>query len=182
MLASEVHSSWIRIQSWEQTILIRGSLYTIRTLYALSNSISLSARELEKNRFQVEKGEGLSPVTSCEGLSVPVYFYLEIVWISTIFTAYILFCYAVHLGNGIKSGIIAILLFFYNHNECTRVQWSPPLRESFAYPVLLGQMYLLTVILRKGTVRDSQNVPRDLLQVRWVVQSNNIPRNLEPWS
>ncbi|CAD1480605.1 unnamed protein product, partial [Heterotrigona itama] len=135
------------------------------TLYALRNSMhSLPMGELEKNHFQIERGEGLPPVTSCEGLGVPVYFYLEIVWVFTIFTVAILFYYAVFLGNSLNSGIIAVLLFFYNHNECTRVQWTPPLRESFAYPVLLSQMYMLTVIIRESTIRDPQKVPKDLLQ------------------
>ncbi|XP_033336493.2 C-mannosyltransferase dpy-19 [Megalopta genalis] len=118
--------------------------------------------------WQVERGEGVPPVTSCEGLGVPVYFYLEMVWISTMFTAATLFHYSVYLGNSVSSGVVTILLFFYNHNECTRVQWTPPLRESFAYPVILYQMYMLTVILREGSRQDWRKLPTDLiLKMGW---------------
>lgn len=108
----------------------------------------------------------MPPVITCEGLGVPIYFYLEIVWFSTILTVVILFDYSVYLGNSISCGIIAVLLFFYNHKECTRVQWTPPLRESFAYPVILSQMYMLTMILREGTQQNVGKVSKELFLVR----------------
>lgn len=32
--------------------------------------------------------------------------------------------------------------------KATRVQWTPPLRESFAFPFLVLQLFMLSVILR----------------------------------
>lgn len=40
------------------------------------------------------------------------------------------------------------LFGFVCFHQSTRVMWTPPLRESFAYPFLVLQMFLLTYILR----------------------------------
>ncbi|XP_058809529.1 probable C-mannosyltransferase DPY19L1 isoform X2 [Phymastichus coffea] len=104
--------------------------------------------------WQIERGDDLSTITSCEGFGVPVYFYLEGVWFFSFFTGFVMFMYAYKLSDSIGGGIISVSLFFFNHTECTRVQWTPPLRESFAYPTLLYQMYLLTFILKKEKKRD----------------------------
>ncbi|XP_031832588.1 C-mannosyltransferase dpy-19 [Nomia melanderi] len=109
--------------------------------------------------WTIERGENVPPVISCAGLAVPVYFYLGYVWFSAMCTAAILFYYSVYLSNSLFGGIITTLLFFYNHNECTRVQWTPPLRESFAYPMILYQMYLLTVLLREGNRQTWKKIP-----------------------
>lgn len=54
-----------------------------------------------------------------------------------------------------SSFIITQRLVLFSHNfsllvhlKATRVQWTPPLRESFAFPFLILQLLVLSVILR----------------------------------
>ncbi|XP_057320635.1 C-mannosyltransferase dpy-19 [Microplitis mediator] len=99
--------------------------------------------------WQVERGDGLSTVKSCQGLAVPSYFYTEFVWYFAGMTGALIFLYATYLSDSIFGGLVAFLSFLFNHTECTRVQWTPPLRESFAYPILLWQMYTISVVIDK---------------------------------
>jgi hypothetical protein len=44
-------------------------------------------------------------------------------------------------------GWISTVAFIVNHGHATRVMWTPPLRESFGYPLFCIQTLMLTWIL-----------------------------------
>lgn len=98
--------------------------------------------------WSINRGEGLTPVDSCEGMGDPAYFYVTWVFLLNGAMMSLFFIYGAYLSGSRLGGIVTTLCFFFNHGESTRVMWTPPLRESFAYPFLVLQMLLLTYILR----------------------------------
>ncbi|XP_026228535.1 dpy-19-like 1, like [Anabas testudineus] len=98
--------------------------------------------------WSINRGEGLSPVDSCEGMGDPAYFYITCVFLLNGVMMSLFFIYGCYLSGSRLGGIVTTMCFFFNHGESTRVMWTPPLRESFAYPFLVLQMLLLTYILR----------------------------------
>ncbi|XP_029927570.1 dpy-19-like 1, like [Myripristis murdjan] len=98
--------------------------------------------------WSINRGEGLAPVDSCEGLGDPAYFYVTFVFLLNGLMMSLFFAYGTYLSGSRLGGLVTTLCFFFNHGESTRVMWTPPLRESFAYPFLVLQMLLLTYILR----------------------------------
>ncbi|KAL6109587.1 dpy19l1 [Pungitius sinensis] len=98
--------------------------------------------------WSINRGEGLTPVDSCEGMGDPAYFYVSFVFLLNGAMMSLFFIYGVYLSGSRLGGVVTAVCFFFNHGESTRVMWTPPLRESFAYPFLVLQMLLLTHILR----------------------------------
>ncbi|XP_070823115.1 dpy-19-like 1, like [Chaetodon trifascialis] len=98
--------------------------------------------------WSINRGEGLTPVDSCEGMGDPAYFYVTFVFLLNGAMMSLFFIYGAYLSGSRLGGVVTATCFFFNHGESTRVMWTPPLRESFAYPFLVLQMLLLTYILR----------------------------------
>ncbi|XP_073406064.1 protein C-mannosyl-transferase DPY19L1 [Dendrobates tinctorius] len=98
--------------------------------------------------WTVNRGNDLSPVESCEGLGDPAYFYVTLIFALNGAMMSLFYIYGTYLSGSRLGGFLTVLCFFYNHGESTRVMWTPPLRESFSYPFLVLQMFLLTYILR----------------------------------
>ncbi|XP_066483432.1 protein C-mannosyl-transferase DPY19L1-like isoform X2 [Tiliqua scincoides] len=102
--------------------------------------------------WTVNRGEGLSPVESCEGWGDPASFYVAMIFLLNGLMVSVFLLYGVYLSGSRLGGLLTVACFFFNHGESTRVMWTPPLRESFSYPFLVIQMLLLTYILRTQNV------------------------------
>ncbi|PIO69285.1 hypothetical protein TELCIR_08896 [Teladorsagia circumcincta] len=89
------------------------------------------------------RGDDLSPVESCEGIGNPHYFYTDSVFALAGTTAGWLFILGALVSDTVLGGAIAVSAFAFNHGEATRVQWTPPLRESFAFPMIIAQIATL---------------------------------------
>ncbi|XP_058039335.1 probable C-mannosyltransferase DPY19L1 isoform X1 [Ahaetulla prasina] len=102
--------------------------------------------------WTVNRGEGLSPVESCEGLGDPASFYVAMIFLLNGLMVSVFFLYGTYLSGNRFGGLLTVACYFFNHGESTRVMWTPPLRESFSYPFLVVQMLLLTYILRTQNI------------------------------
>ncbi|VDK85202.1 unnamed protein product [Litomosoides sigmodontis] len=98
--------------------------------------------------WQVNRGDELPPVVSCEGIGNEHYFYVTMVFALASTVAATIFLFGILLSDTVFGGIVAVCCFFFNHGQATRVQWTPPLRESFGYPVFLAQVLVITYVLR----------------------------------
>ncbi|ELW70437.1 Protein dpy-19 like protein 2 [Tupaia chinensis] len=85
---------------------------------------------------------------SPQGPGEPACFYVGVIFILNGLMMGLFFMYGAYLSGTQLGGLITVLCYFFNHGEATRVMWTPPLRESFSYPFLVLQMYILTLILR----------------------------------
>lgn len=99
--------------------------------------------------WETNRGEGLQPILSCEGMGNQFYFYINLTFALSGAGVAVLFVYGVLLSDSLMGGLLVMSGFFFNHGEATRVQWTPPLRESFGYPIWAAQMLLVSFILKR---------------------------------
>ncbi|BFZ02138.1 hypothetical protein BsWGS_05177 [Bradybaena similaris] len=144
---------WDNITEYPSTIntLKRFNLYPevfLGYAYRLYQGVSDLVGHRTKTCWTVNRGQGLSPVQSCEGLGEPAYFYIEAVFLLNGLMMGLFFLFGTYLSGSLFGGLITVTCFLFNHGECTRVMWTPPLRESFGYPFFVLQMFILTYIIR----------------------------------
>ena len=117
-------------------------------LFRMYDYVSGAMNWRTKSCWKINRGDHLAPVFSCDGLGDPHNFYISCVWLVSAFSAVFIFLLGAEIGDSVWGGIISALFFFYNHGECTRVQWTPSLRESFGYPVCIAQHFFVSLFLR----------------------------------
>nr|VZI11601.1 unnamed protein product [Spirometra erinaceieuropaei] len=117
---------------------------------------------VQANASLVEIGTGSSGyVLSCDGLREPPTFYVNVVYFLAGLTTLGLSLSGWLVANcglpnpnlsqamvSIWGAILPVFAFFFNHKEATRVQWTPPLRESFSYPFFVVQQTVLLWLLK----------------------------------
>ncbi|XP_077978048.1 protein C-mannosyl-transferase DPY19L1-like [Glandiceps talaboti] len=129
-----------RFNLWPEVVLAAG--------FRVFDSVTKSLKIQTKICYTVNRGNDLPPVPNCEGVGDQAYFYINGVFLENGLTMSVIFLFGVYLSKSIIGGLLAVTCFFFNHGEATRVQWTPPLRESFSYPFLVLQMFIVTYTLR----------------------------------
>ncbi|XP_076460518.1 protein C-mannosyl-transferase DPY19L1-like [Babylonia areolata] len=120
--------------------------------FRVFDQVSEAMKWQTKVCYTVSRGQGYEPVQSCEGLGEPAYFYVESVFLLNGLMMGVFFLFGTFLSGCPFGGVVTVAAFFFNHGECTRVQWTPPLRESFAYPFFVLQMLIVAYMLRCSRV------------------------------
>ncbi|KRY57214.1 C-mannosyltransferase dpy-19 [Trichinella britovi] len=127
----------------------------ISAMYRVFKSITKYWKIPTQICWQVKRDVHLPPVTSCEGIGNQMFFYIYMVYFLAGLVGSLLFLYGFLLSDSIFGGLFTVLCFFYNHSEATRVQWTPPLRESFGYPAFLCITLLISKDLKyKSTLHN----------------------------
>lgn len=101
-----------------------------------------------KTCYTVNRGYNQPPVQSCEGIGELSFFYVYAIFYLSGLMISMFFLLCFYLSGSILGGLIGTLSYLYNHGECTRVMWTPPLRESFSYPFLVFQLLAVTLTIK----------------------------------
>ncbi|XP_066499921.1 dpy-19-like 1, like isoform X2 [Hoplias malabaricus] len=67
--------------------------------------------------WSINRGEGLEPVESCEGMGDPAYFYIMFVFLLNGVMMSLFYIYGTYLSGSRLGGTVTVLCFFFNHGE-----------------------------------------------------------------
>ncbi|CAG0903075.1 unnamed protein product, partial [Darwinula stevensoni] len=135
-----------RFNVYPEVMLVLGSFYLV--FEKMITSLNMTFKEC----WDVSRGPGFPPIQSCIGIQEPMYFYLNCIWFLAAITTVCIFLTGASLGSGLFGGLVAVVCFFFNHGESTRVQTYPPLRESFGFPFFMMHHLCITKVLQSQQV------------------------------
>lgn len=116
--------------------------------YRIFDSFTKAYKIKTMDCWTINRGD-LPPVPSCEGIGDQHYFYITNIFFLNGIMLTVYFLYGWYLaGKSLWGGLITVTFVFFNHGECTRVMWTPPLRESYAMPFLILELFLVTHMLK----------------------------------
>jgi hypothetical protein len=98
--------------------------------------------------ISITRGDG-SKVEACNGMGDRMYFYVHMIFGLNGLLASGIALLGTFISGSVWGGVLSVTAFFYNHGQSTRVMWTPPLRESFAMPLLFFQTLILSFVIRK---------------------------------
>uniref|UniRef100_A0A8D3C152 Dpy-19-like 1, like (H. sapiens) n=1 Tax=Scophthalmus maximus TaxID=52904 RepID=A0A8D3C152_SCOMX len=67
--------------------------------------------------WSINRGDGLTPVDSCEGMGDPAYFYVTCVFMLNGVMMSLFFIYGSYLSGSRLGGVVTTMCFFFNHGE-----------------------------------------------------------------
>ncbi|PFX26958.1 putative C-mannosyltransferase DPY19L1 [Stylophora pistillata] len=120
--------------------------------FRMYDSFTTSFNIHTKTCYTVNRGYNQPPVQSCEGMGELSFFYVYAIFYLSGLMISMFFLLCFFLSGSILGGLIGTLSYLYNHGECTRVMWTPPLRESFSYPFLVFQLLAVTLTIKSPKV------------------------------
>lgn len=88
-------------------------------------------------------------VISCEGFGEPIYFYLSVVWCLSGFTIFLLYMYGYFLCRNLLGGLATVAYYFTIHQDATNIHKNPMLRENFAFPFILSQIFYVNLYIAR---------------------------------
>merc|ERR1711976_1078760 len=112
-----------------------------------------------KQCWMVNRGDGKSQVNSCEGWGDEHYYYVNhVFFLNGFLLVGGIFYLATSISKSYWGGFISTAMYFFNHGECTRSMWTPPLREQWSFPFLPLQIFMVTKILEGGNSPKTRDI------------------------
>lgn len=113
-------------------------------------------------------------IVECQ--SAPFQFYLESVWFCGGVTIILIYLYALHLNGSVQSALYAAVCYLMSHSYAGIIYEKPMARENFALPLILMQMFYLSMYMEnsKQSGYQRENILMVLIPVDFYLLSSHV--------